>query len=402
MRAIIPENKVLPPMERYEGLTDPIKHLRSFVDAMAVYSSDELVWCRVFSLSLKGEALDWFHSLLPRSIDGFATLRQLFSQQYVSNRTPGVTYTTLVRMRQGREESLKTFMDRFNRTAQQVRNADQRMIVSALTTALQPGPFVDYLYAEEPQTMDELQNRLASFIRVEEGRSHQRGREEGESTSRIEKERRGEKRPFGRVEQGSSFRGEGRFKIPQYIHYTPLNAPRTKVMEEADESKYCRYHQNRGHTTEDCKTLKDKLESLVQQGHLRQFVRRGGSSGNSDVVTNTPHQRQKHEGGSRRSQSKSRDRTVRGVINTISGGFAGEGPTVAARKRHLRSLHHVNRAGITKKSMPVISFSDVDFHASDPEQDDPMVITAMIARYQVGKILVDQGSSANILYWKTF
>lgn len=215
MRAIIPENKVLPPMERYEGLTDPIKHLRSFVDAMAVYSSDELVWCRVFSLSLKGEALDWFHSLLPRSIDGFATLRQLFSQQYVSNRTPGVTYTTLVRMRQGREESLKTFMDRFNRTAQQVRNADQRMIVSALTTALQPGPFVDYLYAEEPQTMDELQNRLASFIRVEEGRSHQRGREEGESTSRIEKERRGEKRPFGRVEQGSSFRGEGRFKIPQ-------------------------------------------------------------------------------------------------------------------------------------------------------------------------------------------
>lgn len=80
MRAIIPENKVLPSMERYEGLTDPMKHLRSFVDAMAVYSSDELVWCRVFSLSLKGEALDWFHSLLPRSIDGFATWRQLFSQ----------------------------------------------------------------------------------------------------------------------------------------------------------------------------------------------------------------------------------------------------------------------------------------------------------------------------------
>lgn len=31
-----------------------------------------------------------------------------------------------------------------------------------------------------------------------------------------------------------------------------------------------------------------------------------------------------------------------------------------------------------------------------------MVITTMIAQYQVGKVLVDQGSSANILYWKTF
>lgn len=136
MRAVIPENKVLPPLRKYGGSTDPIKHLRSFVDAMAVYSANELVWCRVFSLSLKEEALDWFHSLLPTTIDSFATLRQLFGQQYASNKTPGVTYTALVRMRQGRDESLRTFIDRFNRTARQVRNVDQRLIVGALTTTL--------------------------------------------------------------------------------------------------------------------------------------------------------------------------------------------------------------------------------------------------------------------------
>lgn len=108
---------MLPSMKKYGGSTDPIKHLRSFVDAMAVYSSDELVWYRVLSLSLKEEALDWFHSLQPGTINSFATLRQLFSQQYASNRVPGLTYTVLVRMEQGKEESLKVFMDRFNRTA---------------------------------------------------------------------------------------------------------------------------------------------------------------------------------------------------------------------------------------------------------------------------------------------
>lgn len=54
------------------------------------------------------------------------------------------------------------------------------------------------------------------------------------------------------------------------------------------------------------------------------------------------------------------------------------------------------------RSMPPITFSDEDFHAPDPNQDDPMVITTIIARYSVGKVLVDQGSSVNILYWETF
>lgn len=86
------------------------------------------------------------------------------------------------------------------------------------------------------------------------------------------------------------------------------------------------------------------------------------------------------------------------MVNTISGGFAGGGSTSSARKRHLRSLHNVNQADVARKSMPTITFSDEDFHAPNLNQDDLMVITAMIDRYKVGKVLIDQGSSANILY----
>lgn len=86
MRALMPDNKVLLAMEKYCGSTDPEKHLRSFVDAMAVYSSDDFMWCKAFSLSLKGEALNWFHSLEPGTIDGFATLWNLFGQQYASSK----------------------------------------------------------------------------------------------------------------------------------------------------------------------------------------------------------------------------------------------------------------------------------------------------------------------------
>jgi len=38
------------------------------------------------------------------------------------------------------------------------------------------------------------------------------------------------------------------------------------------QSLYCQYHQDRRHTTEDCRTLRDYLEQLVKAGKLRQFV----------------------------------------------------------------------------------------------------------------------------------
>jgi len=52
--------------------------------------------------------------------------------------------------------------------------------------------------------------------------------------------------------------------------------------------------------------------------------------------------------------------------------------------------------------MPPITFTDEDFKAPDPDHDDPMVISIEVAEYGIGKVLVDQGSSINILYWKTF
>lgn len=66
VRAVMLENKMLSAMEKYNGTFDPVKHL--------------------YSLSLKGEALDWFHLLEPRMIDRFQTSREMFSQQFASSR----------------------------------------------------------------------------------------------------------------------------------------------------------------------------------------------------------------------------------------------------------------------------------------------------------------------------
>ncbi|KAJ1398071.1 Aspartic peptidase domain superfamily [Sesbania bispinosa] len=48
---------------------------------------------------------------------------------------------------------------------------------------------------------------------------------------------------------------------------------------------------------------------------------------------------------------------------------------------------------------PVISFTNEDFIGIQPHQDDPMVIEMTMVRYKVQRVLVDQGSSTDVLSW---
>ena len=61
---------------------------------------------------------------------------------------------------------------------------------------------------------------------------------------------------------------------------------------------------------------------------------------------------------------------------------------------YLKKLH-------VPQGEPII-FTDEELVDVDSEEADPMVITAGIGRYNVKRILVDQGSSTDILFWGVF
>jgi len=184
-------------------------------------------------------------------------------------------------------------------------------------------------------------------------------------------------------------------------------------------TKYCRYHRNHGHTTEECKALQDKIEELVRAGHFRRFIRRDDHTSSRThhpprhdhrrQPSTTNHNSQPAQPNDQHSQPAHTNITpadppLRGTINTISGGFASGGSTSSARKRHLRHIQSINHITQShhRRRMPPIVFTDDDFHGLDHQQDDPMVITVEIENYAVKKVLVDQGSSVDILYWATY
>lgn len=46
-----------------------------------------------------------------------------------------------------------------------------------------------------------------------------------------------------------------------------------------NQSLYCQYHQDRGYTTKDYRTLRDHLEQLVKVGKLKQFMHQSPGQG---------------------------------------------------------------------------------------------------------------------------
>ncbi|XP_072077895.1 uncharacterized protein [Arachis hypogaea] len=95
----------------------------------------------------------------------------------------------------------------------------------------------------------------------------------------------------------------------------------------------------------------------------------------------------------------------RGIINCISGGYAEGGETSLARKRSYRAMLAIEGTiPITKHNTaePEITFGQDDLTSAGPNLDDPVVISIQTGELLVRKVLLNPGSSADVLFYSTF
>jgi len=117
--------------DRYDGTTDPDEHMDAYTTHMSLYITNDEVLCRVFPTPLKGGALSWFTKLFPNSVDYFETLMAKFDIQFTTSRPHHLTSITLVE----KGESLRTFIDRFGKTAMSIRNLSPEVAMHHMLTA---------------------------------------------------------------------------------------------------------------------------------------------------------------------------------------------------------------------------------------------------------------------------
>ncbi|XP_061352575.1 uncharacterized protein LOC133297446 [Gastrolobium bilobum] len=92
----------------------------------------------------------------------------------------------------------------------------------------------------------------------------------------------------------------------------------------------------------------------------------------------------------------------------ISRGLSEGGETTNARKRHLKQCLAISGKTISKAKnahspvKPNIVWDSNDLGDVIPGHDDPLVIQAIIANFDVNRVFIDHGSSADILFLPCF
>ena len=203
--------------------------------------------------------------------------------------------------------------------------------------------------------------------------------------------------------------------------FTPLTASVSQVLREVrneqflrwltqmksdpttrDNTRYCEFHRDYEHSTNDCIQLKREIEYLIRRGYLRRFI----------SPENQPQNQAQNQAPTQKPPPPPRQTTTQhqqplGEIHVISKGFEGGGDSSSARKAHLRSIRSAKIGEIQAVSKLLqldmsITFSDSDLEGCQHPHDDPLVVRAVVANKTVHRVLVDNGSSVDIIFTSAF
>ncbi|XP_030931175.1 uncharacterized protein LOC115957077 [Quercus lobata] len=153
-----------------------------------------------------------------------------------------------------------------------------------------------------------------------------------------------------------------------------------------NQNLYCHYHQDHGHTIEDCRNLWNHLDQLVRERKLRHLLH-PFSSHLGQVV-----------------QEPRKDVSLRPPMGTIHVIFATPGrtgsfPSGVLSVARLPAKDGEKESKRSKKgNSPVLAFSDEDKIGTIQPHDDALVVTLRIGRFDVKRVLVDPGSAVEVMY----
>ncbi|RZR71788.1 hypothetical protein BHM03_00007275 [Ensete ventricosum] len=136
-----------------------------------------------------------------------------------------------------------------------------------------------------------------------------------------------------------------------------------------NKRRYCRFHKEHGHDTEECRDLQSQIEDLIRHVHLRRYVR------DQSLL---PDSRPPRDSFPRPKGLVERQ------IDVIIGGSASDDNSSSTRKAYART--EVGKRHAREEDLDITFGSGNEEY---PNHDDTLVISIRIANARVKRVMID-------------
>ncbi|GJZ33202.1 hypothetical protein Tco_0578638 [Tanacetum coccineum] len=240
-------------VKTYDGTGDPEDHLKIFQVAAQVERWAMPTWCHMFNSTLIG-----------------ATRKKNVE------RSSG---NTNIKQRDG--ETIKDFMERFKVETGRMKGAPECMRISGFMHGVKQPELTKRLNEHVPKTMEEMMTIITTFI---QGEAATASKKKGHSSwkSQDHSKRHAPKRKFKFRSQPREGRGPSRFthliKTPKEILTTEAGKfksppPMVTPVEKRSSNKFCDFHNDKGHTTDECMQLTKQIKEWFKADKLSHLIK---------------------------------------------------------------------------------------------------------------------------------
>ncbi|XP_073152500.1 uncharacterized protein [Henckelia pumila] len=260
--ADLPNQFKLPHVGEYDGKGDPEDHLARFENAALLHKySDQIKW-----------GVD----AISPEIKEFKDFSKSYLHHFASSKNHPTTTFSLFATKQREHENLRAYIRRFSALALEVPMATPDLLISAFMQGLDTKDFLKSLIKRPPETYEELLARAEKYVNMEEIQvsraSVKRERPKSPKNNRVPNNNSGMGQPFRPALLG------------EFTSFTPLRMSKVRALQICDDrkltqrppwtengprnrqsDKYCHFHNEYGHTTEDCRQLDQEIERIIQQ-----------------------------------------------------------------------------------------------------------------------------------------
>ena len=219
----------MPSLETYDGTKYLLDHLESFKTLMLLQGVPNEIMCRAFPTTMKGSTRVWFNKIKPNSMSTFKEFSNSFITHFIKGQMHKCSTHALMQIKQWEDESLRSYVARFNKEALLIDEADEMVLVKTFSSKLKEGEFLFSMLKNETKTMADMLFKATNYMNTEDAliaRKDKKGKGKRESAEDTQPDTKEKTSRYKRKRDDR----EARPSSGQIINFTPLNTRLDQVL----------------------------------------------------------------------------------------------------------------------------------------------------------------------------